>query len=499
MSGASIDQPVIIATFAVYMAVCLVLGLVAWQRTGSLADYLLGGRSLGSWVTAFGAQASDMSGWLLMGLPGLAYAGSLSGGLTGSSDAVWLATGLAAGTWLNWRYVAAPLRQATEQAGNALTLPDYLEHRFADHTRVLRSLSAVLILIFFTSYASAGFVAAGKLFESLFGMPYIEAMVWGSAVMLAYTVIGGFLAVSWSDVLQGSLMFVALIVVAALGVALVGGPVDGIARLGTVPSELMGSEPAAGSVDATHATLSVIGIVSLLAWGLGYPGQPHILARFMAIRTVAAIPVARRVATIWTVIVLAAAVVIGVTGAAVIDPPLSGAERETVFIALSTRHLHPVLAGICLAGILAAIMSTAAAQLLVASSAFAEDLYRGFVRRGATNRELLWAGRIAVLVIAAIAFTIARDPASQVLDLVAWAWAGFGAAFGPVILFALYSTTVTRNAAVAGMLVGGVTVIVWGQTGGGLFGLYELVPGFLFSLATIAGVSRYSAWRSRFR
>lgn len=473
----------IIATFAVYMGLCLALGLVAWRRTRSLSDYLLGGRSLGSWVTAFGAQASDMSGWLLMGLPGLAYAAGF--------DAVWLATGLAVGTWLNWRYVAAPLRQATERAGNALTLPDYLERRFDDRSRLLRALSALLILVFFTFYASAGFVAAGKLFESLFGLPYIEAMVWGSAVMLVYTVIGGFLAVSWSDVLQGSLMFVALIVVAALGVALAGGPVDGIARLGALPAAVV--DGGAGE------TLGMIGIISLLAWGLGYPGQPHILARFMAIRTVTAVPMARRVATIWTVTVLGAAVVVGLAGAAVLEPTLAGADRETVFIELSTRHLHPVLAGICLSGILAAIMSTAAAQLLVASSAFAEDLYRGFARPAATDRELLWAGRIAVLVIATLAFVIARDPTSQVLDLVAWAWAGFGAAFGPIILFALYSRTVTRNAALAGMLVGGITVIVWGQTSGGLFGLYELVPGFLLSLATIAAVSKVSASRPGFR
>ena len=316
-------------------------------------------------------------------------------------------------------------------------------------------------------------------------------MVWGSAVMLVYTVMGGFLAVSWSDVLQGSLMFVALIVVAALGVALAGGPVDGIARLGALPAAVV--DGGAGE------TLDTIGIISLLAWGLGYPGQPHILARFMAIRTVTAVPMARRVATIWTVTVLGAAVVVGLAGAAVLEPTLAGADRETVFIELSTRHLHPVLAGICLSGILAAIMSTAAAQLLVASSAFAEDLYRGFARPAATDRELLWAGRIAVLVIATLAFVIARDPTSQVLDLVAWAWAGFGAAFGPIILFALYSRTVTRNAALAGMLVGGITVIVWGQTSGGLFGLYELVPGFLLSLATIAAVSKVSASRPGFR
>jgi sodium/proline symporter len=285
---------VTIVTMALYMGICLGLGVLAWRRTRTLGDFILGGRSLGSWVTALSAQATDMSGWLLMGLPGLAYASGF--------DSVWLLLGLAVGTWLNWRWVAAPLREATQRLGDALTLPDYLERRFEDPSRSLRSLSATFILVFFVFYASSGFVAAGRLFEALFGLPYVEAMFWGTAVMLAYTFLGGFLAVSWSDVLQGSLMFVALVMVAALGLALAGGPGETLSRLEALDASLLDPFAADGG-----QTLGAIGILSLLAWGLGYAGQPHILARFMAAKSVAHIAVARRVAMGWVIVVLAAA------------------------------------------------------------------------------------------------------------------------------------------------------------------------------------------------
>jgi sodium/proline symporter len=475
------DTATIVATMALYMAVCLGLGALAWTRTRDLGDYILGGRSLGSWVTALSAQATDMSGWLLMGLPGLAYASGF--------DSVWLLLGLAVGTWLNWRWVAAPLREATERLGNALTLPDYLEQRFADRSRVLRSVSAGFILVFFVFYTSSGFVAAGRLFEALFGLPYVEAMLWGSAAMLAYTFLGGFLAVSWSDVLQGSLMFVALVLVAVLGVVLAGGPGVAAARLDALDPQLLDPFVADGG-----EALGLVGILSLLGWGLGYAGQPHILARFMAARSVAHIAVARRVAMGWVLVVLVAAVVVGLTGRLVLPQALAGPDTERVFIEMSTRFLPPVLAGVCLAGVMAAVMSTASAQLLVASSAFAGDLYRGLLRRDAGRLELLWAGRIAVLVIAALAFWLALDPGSRVLDLVAWAWAGFGAAFGPVIVLSLYWPRMTRAGAFAGIVVGGLTVILWKQAAGlgGVFALYELVPGFVLSwlaawLVSLAG------------
>jgi sodium/proline symporter len=476
------NLPVIVGTIVAYMGVCLVLGFVAYRRTTNLSDFILGGRSLGSWVTAFSAQASDMSGWLLMGLPGLAYLAGF--------DAVWLATGLIVGTWLNWRFIAAPLRVRTEQLGDSLTLPDYFERRFDDRSRVLRTITALLILVFFTFYASSGFVATGRLFESLFGMDYQDAMFWGSFVMLAYTFFGGFLAVSWSDVLQGTLMFFALILVAAMGVGLAGGFGDMLATLEAREPALL--DPFLGS---GGEALGAIGIASLLAWGLGYPGQPHILARFMAIRSVEEMPTARRVAMGWVIVVLLAAIVVGLAGAALISPPLSGPDTEKVFIELATTHLHPVLAGLCLAGILAAIMSTAAAQLLVASSAFAQDFYKGLFRSDPGRAELLWVGRGAVLGIALLAYLLALNPENRVLDLVAWAWAGFGAAFGPAIVLSLYWPRMTRNGALAGMLVGGTTVILWKQGSGGIFDLYEMVPGVVLSALSIGLVSSLSPQR----
>jgi sodium/proline symporter len=475
-----VDHPSqIIGTMIVYMAVCLTLGFIAWRRTANLSDYILGGRSLGSWVTAMSAQASDMSGWLLMGVPGLAYA-------TGF-DAIWMAAGLIVGTWANWRFIAAPLRARTEALHDSLTLPDYFEHRFADSSRVLRTISAVVILVFFTFYTSSGFVASGKLFETLFNVDHAAAMFWGSIVMLAYTFFGGFLAVSWSDVLQGTLMFVALVLVAALGVYLSGGPHETLTAISARDPSLL--DPLVG--DHSQA-LGWIGVASLVGWGLGYPGQPHIRARFMAIQSPSYVTAARRIAMIWVVIVLAAAIVVGLAGVAIIQPALQGEDNEKVFILLSTTYLHPVLAGLCLSGILAAIMSTAAAQLLVASSAFAQDIYKGLFRQQSGGKELLWVGRGAVLGIAVLAFWLALSAENTVFGLVAWAWAGFGAAFGPTIVLSLYWNGMTRNGALAGMIVGGLTVILWKQGHAPIFQLYEMVPGVLFATIAIIAVSKLS-------
>lgn len=474
----------IVGTIVVYMSVCLLLGYIAWRRTTNLADFILGGRSLGSGVTALSAQATDMSGWLLMGLPGLAYASGF--------DAAWMAGGLIVGTWANWRFIAAPLRERTEALQNSLTLPDYFERRFEDSSRVLRTITAVFILVFFIFYTSSGFVAAGKLFETLFGIDYVLAMFWGSIVMLAYTFFGGFLAVSWSDVLQGTLMFVALVLVAVLGMGLVGGLGETFAAIEARDPMLLDPEIGEGG-----QALGVIGVLSLVAWGLGYPGQPHILARFMAIKSPQHVPTARRIAMGWVITVLLAAILVGLTGVLVLQPPLAGADAEKVFILMSTTFLHPVLAGICLSGILAAVMSTAAAQLLVASSAFAQDIYKGLVRTQSEGKELLWVGRGAVLVIAVLAFLLALDPDSTVLDLVAWAWAGFGAAFGPAIVLSLYWPRMTRNGALAGMVVGGLTVILWKQGSGEIFQLYEIVPGVALSTLAIVAVSALQREASR--
>ncbi|MCG6871069.1 MAG: sodium/proline symporter PutP [Gammaproteobacteria bacterium] len=469
-------DPVVVATFALYLVGMLALGVWAWRRTGDLADYLLGGRSLGRWVTALSAGASDMSGWLLLGLPGYAY---LSG-----FEAGWIAIGLLAGTWLNWRLVARRLRILTERYANALTLGDYLERRFADDSRLLRVISAVLVLLFFTFYASSGLVAGGKLFESVFGLPYLSAVALGTAVILSYTLLGGFLAVSWTDLVQGLLMAVALVLVPAAAMLELGG-------WGNLTAAMGASAP--GLLDAWSSRdgqpLGGIAILSLLGWGLGYFGQPHILARFMAIRDPDQLGAARRIATGWVSLGLGGALLAGFAGIGVLPTTLTGADSEKVFLELVQYLLHPVPAGICLAAVLAAIMSTADSQLLVASSSLSEDLYKRFWRPQASDAELLRVGRLTVAGIAALAFSLALDRDSKVLELVAYAWAGFGAAFGPVILFSLFWGRMGRVAAAAGMLTGGVVVVVWKQLSGGWFDVYELVPGFvLSSLAiTLAG------------
>jgi sodium/proline symporter len=469
----------IILTFAAYLAVVLVVGAVAWRRTKNLKDYILGGRRLGRWVTAISAQASDMSGWLLMGLPGYAYAAGM--------ESIWLLVGLLIGTYANWKFTAARLRVATERYGDSLTLPDYLDRRFNDRSGVLRLLSALFILVFFTFYTSSGLVAGGRLFEEVFGLDYFWAVAAGGVTIVVYTFIGGFLAVSWTDLIQGLLMFVALIIVAVMGLAAIGG-LDGMASgMATVDPALL--DP---FTNAAGEPLGAIAVISLLGWGLGYFGQPHILARFMAASSVERIRDSRRIAMTWVTVALACGMVVGMCGIALLDEPLAGADTEKIFILMATIFLNPVVAGVCLAGILAAVMSTADSQLLVASSAVSEDLYKGFFRREASPGELLWVGRLAVVAIAMLALFLASDPDSKVLDLVAYAWAGFGAAFGPVILISLYWRGMSRSGAIAGVLTGGITVIAWKQLAGGIFDIYEIVPGVLFSAAAVFGASAFS-------
>jgi len=487
----------IIVTFVAYLAVILGIGLVAYARTASLADYILGGRRLGTWVTALSAQASDMSGWLLMGLPGLAY-------MTGFG-AIWLPIGLAAGTYLNWKLIAPRLREQSERMGNALTLPDYFEARFQDRTRLLRAVSALVILLFLMIYTAAHLVAGATLFESLFGLKYQTALTVGAVAILIYTAIGGFLAVSWSDALQGALMFLALLAAAGIGLHLLGG-FDGAAQAAAErnPDTLQaftgeGGEP-----------LGTLGIVSMLAWGLGYFGQPHILARFMAIREPAQLRRSRWVAMTWVIACLAAAVAVGMVGLGYLDQQFTSQdEAERVFLELVPAIFPPVLAGICLAGILAAVMSTADSQLLVASSAISQDFYKAWLRPSAEQTELIWVGRLVVVVLALMAFGVAMDPES-VLALVSYAWAGLGAAFGPALLLSLTWQRVTRAAVVSGMIVGGVVVIGWVYLAGhgteapgvlGWFGLgwlgdvwlfndlYALVPGFVLAGAAVVLVS----------
>ena len=460
-------------TFALYILAMVGIGFVAWRRTRSLDDYILGGRSLGSFVTALSAGASDMSGWLLLGLPGAMYAGGLSEG--------WIAVGLVIGAWCNWKYVAGPLRVYTERARNALTLPDYFTHRFEDGSRILRVLSALIILVFFAVYSASGIVAGARLFEAVFEVPYERALWLGAAATIVYTMVGGFLAVSWTDTVQATLMIFALVLTPIVVVIATGGPAASLAVIEQ-------ANPA--NVDWLRGA-SVVGIISLLAWGLGYFGQPHILARFMAADSVKSIPAARRIGMTWMVLCLGGAMAVGFFGIAwfAAHPDQAAAVQanpERVFIALSQVLFNPWVAGILLSAILAAIMSTLSCQLLVCSSALTEDFYKGFLRRDAGQAELVWVGRLTVLLVALVAIWMASDPDSRVLGLVSYAWAGFGAAFGPVVLFSLGWKRMTRNGALAGMVLGAATVLLWKQ--GGWFGLYEMVPGFIFaSVAIVVG------------
>jgi sodium/proline symporter len=471
------EQLLIGSSFFFYLLIILVIGVVAWHRTRSLSDFVLGGRRLGSWVAAFSASASDMSGWLLLGLPGYAYLSGL--------EAIWIALGLWLGTWLNWRLVAARLRSASEEAGNALTLPEYFSNRFQDHSGLIRVVSSSFILLFFLFYTGSGLVAGGKLFEAVFGLPYLWAVGTGALVIILYTAFGGFLAVSWTDLFQGLLMILALVAIPLFALESFGS-VDQLTAL----VEVQNSELLNPWTNSSGEPLGVIAIVSLMAWGLGYFGQPHILARFKAIQEVGFIPKARRIAVSWVFVTLTAACLIGLVGIPIFEVPLEDAEK--VFIRLVNMMFHPLLAGICLAAILAAIMSTADSQLLVSSSTFTGDLYR-LLRKQAGEAELVVVGRLAVVSIAVVAFLLAMDRDNKVLDLVAYAWAGFGAAFGPAVLLSLYWRGMNRWGALAGILTGGLTVVLWKPLQGGVFDLYEIVPGFLFSLMMIVIVSRLTA------
>ncbi|MEW7984193.1 MAG: sodium/proline symporter PutP [Candidatus Thiodiazotropha sp.] len=467
-------------SFFCYLLTLLIIGVVAWRRTRNLSDFVLGGRSLGSWVTALSASASDMSGWLLLGLPGYAYLAGL--------ESFWLALGLLIGTWLNWRLVAARLRIASEAAGNALTLPEYLSNRFNDASGLIRISSSFFILLFFLFYTSSGLVAGGKLFEAVFGLPYLWAVASGALIIILYTAFGGFLAVSWTDLFQGLLMLLALVTIPLYVLVEIGGLEGFLSTVEGSNAELLNP-----LTDSNGEPLGVIAIVSLMAWGLGYFGQPHILARFKAIKQSGFVPKAQRIAVSWVFIALTAATLSGLVGIPIFETPLKDAEK--VFIRLVDLLFHPLVAGVCLAAILAAIMSTADSQLLVSSSTFTGDLYRLLLRKRASEAELVVVGRLAVLSIALIAFLLALDRESRVLDLVSYAWAGFGAAFGPAVLLSLYWKGMNRWGALAGILSGGLTVVLWKPLQGGLFDLYEIVPGFLISLAMIVLVSRLTSSR----
>lgn len=472
----------IIGTFIVYLLVMLAIGVYAYKRTANSSDYFLGGRSLGPWPAALSAGASDMSGWLLLGLPGYAFAAGY--------EALWLGAGLLLGTWLNWLLVAKRLRTYSIEADDALTLPEFFAKRFADRSNLLQVISAFFILLFFLFYTSSGLVAGGKLFETVFGLDYTWAVIIGTLCVVSYTLFGGFLAVSWTDLVQGLLMAAALLIVPIIAIQADGGFAQLFTTLEAKNPELLTLWN-----DAKGEPLTAIAIISLAAWGLGYFGQPHILARFAAIRSNEDIPTARRIAVIWSGLAMAGAMFVGLAGIVYVDNQMAGnlGDGEKIFMVLVNAMFHPVIAGILLAAILAAIMSTADSQLLVSSSALAEDFYKQVFRKNASQSEVVMVGRVAVIGLSAIALLLAMNPESSVLGLVSYAWAGFGAAFGPTLVLSLYWKRMNRFGALAGVLVGGITVVVWKELTGGIYDVYEIVPGIIFATLAIVIVSLATA------
>ncbi len=478
-------------SLGLYFVLMMAIGYYAYRKsTSDVSEYMLGGRQLHPAVGALSAGASDMSGWMLMGLPGAVY-------LTGFADA-WIAVGLTIGAYCNYRFLAPRLRVYTEVANDAITIPDFFEERFHDRSHVLRVLSSVVIVIFFTLYTSAGIVAGGKLFEASFGLDYTLGLFLTAGVVVAYTLFGGFLAVSLTDFVQGCIMFAALILVPIVTMQVLGG-------YGETAEALAAANPSALN---WFKGVSAIGIISAMSWGLGYFGQPHIIVRFMAIRSLKDIATARHIGMSWMIVTVIGAVSTGLVGAAYVatnEPAvaeylagkggLAAFDAETIFILLSQILFHPFIAGFLLAAILAAIMSTISSQLLVSSSSLTEDFYKTFIRKGASQKELVAVGRLSVLAVSLVAVGLAFDQSSSILDLVSNAWAGFGSAFGPIILLSLFWSRMTRSGALAGMIMGAVTVLFWIyapvlEDGAALSSvIYEIIPGFLIALFSAVGVS----------
>ncbi len=457
-------------TFGLYLLIILSIGFYAYYSTKNFDDYILGGRKMGSFVTAMSAGASDMSGWLLMGLPGAIF-------LSGLSEA-WIAVGLTIGAYMNYRVVAGRLRIFTEKYNNALTLPEFFAQRFPRQKKALKIISSAIILFFFTIYCASGVVAGAKLFQSFLGLDYSTALWLGAFATISYTFIGGYLAVSWSDTIQASLMIFALLLAPIM--VLLHFSWDDIQNALTVKSALTNIPYS----NWLH-NVSGIGVISALAWGLGYFGQPHILARFMAADSVASLEKARRIGITWMAICLGSAVAVGYFGLAYFSAEgIELTNAETVFIELTKALFNPWIVGIVLSAILAAVMSTLSAQLLMCSAAITEDFYKGFLRKNAGSRELVWVGRGMVLVIALVAIAIAQDPNSKVMGLVSYAWAGFGATFGPVVILSLFNRNISSKAALWGMISGAITVVAWSPLMRflgwiDLSNLYEIIPGFL--------------------
>jgi sodium/proline symporter len=497
-------QSLIFIVMTVYMLIVIGIGLFFAKRANANSEnYFLGGRSLGPWVTAMSAEASDMSGWLLMGLPGVAY-------WCGIADAFWTALGLGLGTYVNWLLVSRRLRSYSEITKDAITIPDFFSHRFHETKKVLMTISALFILIFFTVYAASCFVTVGKLFSSVFAIDYQICMILGAAFVVLYTIIGGFLAESTSDFMQAMVMIAALVAILGVGMVAAGGPAPLIANLKRIPGFMdffgiatPGMKNGAQVVASGQARFGAAGgysfltIVSTMSWGLGYFGMPQVLLRFMAIREPKELKRSRRIATAWCFVSLFAAVAIGLIGRALYPTDLlTPATAENIFIVISTRLLPPALAGIAMAGILAATISSADSYLLISSSAIAKNIYQGMFKKEASETQVMRISRLTLLAISITGMVIALDRDSIIFQVVSFAWAGFGATFGPVMLFSLFWKRTSGPGAIAGMVAGGSMVFVWKlllKPIGGILDVYELLPAFLFSCLVIVAVSKLTA------
>ena len=467
---------VVLACFVVYLAILLAVGFYSYSKSSTMAEYILGGRGLGKWTTALSAQASDMSGWLLMGLPGALYLGGLC--------EAWIAVGLAIGTYLNWKFIAYRLRIFSESLGNALTMPEYLSNRFHDNKNILKTVTAVFITIFFLVYTASAIVAGAKLFSTVFGLHYLVALFIGWLLILIYTFVGGFLAVCWTDLIQGSLMFCAMVIV----------PVSMFVMLGANWADIA---PLLESGGETYLKLSGStsgmdwkSVLSNLAWGLGYFGMPHIIVRFMAIKDPKELKFSRWIGTGWVVVTLGAAICIGILGRAFVANfgiPFTDADAESIFLVAIGYIFPPIMAGFLLAAVLSATMSTADSQLLVSASSIANDLVKAHNSKISETR-LLWISRVAVLMIAVLALAIAINPENSIMDLVSNGWAGLGGTFSAIMLLSLFWRKTSFKGAVTGIIVGGLTVILWLAFGGNT-GIYALLPGFIFSALAIIIVS----------
>ena len=494
MNGNSVQ---ILIAMIIYMAAVITIGVVYAKRANKDSEaYFLGGRSLGPWVTAMSAEASDMSGWLLMGLPGVAY-------WCGLADAFWTALGLAVGTYLNWLIVSKRLRRYSVRANNAITLPEFFSNRFREQKKTIMLLAAVFILIFFTVYAASCFVTCGKLFSTLFGTSYVSMMIVGAVFVLLYTLLGGFLAESVSDFMQSIVMIAALTLIVVLGTVKAGGIGEVIENAGQIPGFLEFFGLAAPVLDESGKQLVEAGkpvfgaaadygfltVCSMLAWGLGYFGMPQVLLRFMAIRREEELVRSRRIAMIWVVISLGVAVFIGIVGRQLYPAEhLTKSAAENIFITLSTNSLPPLFAGFVMAGILAATISSSDSYLLIAASAFSKNIFQGICKKDASDKQVMLISRITLLVLALIGIVIALDENSVIFQIVSFAWAGFGATFGPLMLFSLFWKRTNKAGAIAGMVSGAGMVFLWKlviSKLGGVFAIYELLPAFLFSCVCI--------------